>query len=241
MIAQRTEEWIEARLGKVTASRAKDVMAYGAKGQELQVRANYRKELVGERLTRTPANPDQFVSYEMKWGMAYEGVARTKYELITGLKVEEAGFFEHDSLMAGASPDGLVGSDGLLEIKCMKTANHLYSCFIDHQYPQEFKAQMMQQLWITGREWVDFVAYDARLPKGLDIFIQRVERDQDYINMLEEEVTKFLGEVDRNVGFFLGQLPILERLCRECGTLFASRLAQCESCGSNFTSLNKNL
>jgi hypothetical protein len=171
----------------------------------------------------------------MKWGMAYEGTARLNYELKTGRKVEAAGFFEHETLKAGASPDGLVGTEGLLEIKCLKTSNHLYSMFIDHQYPEEFKPQVMMQLWVTGREWVDFVGYDPRLPRGLDTFIQRVERDQDYIDMMEAEVVAFLEEVDRNVGYFLGLLPVLERICRECGVHFADRLEQCNVCGSRST------
>lgn len=238
MIAQRTEEWYEARLGKVTASRMKDVMAYGAKGQPLKIRDDYKKELVAERLTHQPANPDQYVSYEMKWGMAYEAVARTRYELSTGNKVDDAPFVEHETLMAGASPDGFVGKEGLLEIKCMKTSNQLYSCFIDHEYPEEFKPQMMMQMWITGREWVDFVAYDPRLPDGLDLFVQRVVRDEDYINMIEAEATTFLEEIDRNVGYFMGLLPIKERTCRECGLVFADRVPKCNACGSTDVATN---
>lgn len=136
----------------------------------------------------------------MQWGVDNEPVAALNYSLITGNEVEETSLWLHDTIRAGASPDGLVGTDGLIEIKCPNTATHLET-LMKQQVPKQYMDQVMGQIWITGRKWCDFVSYDPRLPENAQIFIQRVERDEDYITSLEEEITDFLVELDRQVEF----------------------------------------
>lgn len=200
-VQQRSDEWYKVRLGKVTASRAKDVLAIGVRGGELTARKNYREDIVGELLTGLPADPDQYINYEMKWGMVCEPIARGIYQMTNKCIVEDAPFFEHPNLKCGVSPDGLVtdtttGEIGLLEIKCPRSSNHLFKSMITKSVPKEYIPQIQMQLWLTDRAWCDFVSFDSRLPRGLQIFIQRVERDDEYIAMLEVEIKKFLGEVD---------------------------------------------
>lgn len=210
---QRSSDWFEARLGRVTASRVADCMAYykptkamGLAGDppvEKAERKRYREGIVAERLTGLPVDPAPFVSYDMKWGMANEAIAKNVYQLTYKRLIEEAPFVQHKTLMAGASPDGFVtdmetGEMGLIEIKCLRSANHLYKVIATQEVPEEHIAQIQMQMWITDRAWCDFVAYDSRLPEGLKIFVKRVERDDKYIKMLEGEVRKFLTECDRD-------------------------------------------
>jgi putative phage-type endonuclease len=200
-VQQRSDDWRKLRLGKVTASRAADVMAFGVGGKELMARKNYRESLVGERLTGLPADPDQYVSYDMKWGIASEATARTIYQMTKKCIVEDAPFFEHPDLKCGVSPDGLVvdtatGELGLLEIKCPRSANHLFKAVLTQSVPKDYIPQIQMQLWLTDRAWCDFVSYDSRLPQGLQLFIQRVQRDDDYIAQLEMQIKRFLKEID---------------------------------------------
>lgn len=210
--AQRSSEWFEARLGKVTASRVADCMAWGRPdkdgvAKELQVRKSYREGIVAERLTGMPADPEPYVTYDMKWGMANEAIAKNVYQLTYHRLVEDAPFVQHKKLMAGASPDGFVtdpktGELGLIEIKCLRSANHLYKTIMTQEVPKDHIAQIQMQMWITGMTWCDFVAFDSRVPDGLKIFVKRVERDNEYIKMLEAEVRKFLDECDRDFKHF---------------------------------------
>lgn len=206
--AQRSSEWFEQRLGKVTASRVADCMAWGrtdkdGNRKELTARKNYRENIVAERLTGMPADPEPYVSYDMKWGIANEAIARNVYQLEYRRIVEDAPFVQHETLLCGASPDGYVidgetGELGLVEIKCLRSANHLYKAIKNQKVPAEHIPQIQMQLWITGRAWCDFIAFDSRLPEGLKIFVQRVERDEEYIKMLEAEVRQFLTECDND-------------------------------------------
>lgn len=196
---QRSEEWFKARLGRVTGSRVADVMAWGKRNAELAPRKQYKRELVAERLTGVQADPEPYLSYEMKWGMANERIARTVYQMRSRLVVEDAPFYQHPELMAGASPDGLINDDGLIEIKCPRSDNH-FDTMLVQEVPDKYMPQIQMQLWITGRLWCDFVEFDSRAPEGLKIFVQRVDRDEDYINLLESEVRKFLDEVDAKEG-----------------------------------------
>ena len=193
---QRSEEWYSARLGKVTASRLSDVLATIKTG-EAAARANYRIELVAERLTgkSTPG----FTSAAMQWGVDCEPMARSAYETETGLIVTEVGFVDHPTIeMTGASPDGLVGDDGLIEIKCPDTKTHIQT-LTSKKAPSEYIPQMQWQMACTGRQWVDFVSFDPRLPEHLMLEIIRVDRDQSLIDKYSESVNRFLADVSHTI------------------------------------------
>lgn len=190
---QRSEEWFAARLGKVTASRVADVMAKTRSGYGAS-RKNYMMELLCERLTG--AKQDGYVSGPMLRGIELEPVARSAYEIDTGNMVEECGLVAHPDIpMFGASPDGLVGDDGLLEIKCPNTAQHVE--FLRTGVPDtRYQWQMLAQMVCTGREWCDFVSYDDRLPEPLAYRCVRFERDEARIAEMTDEIRQFLAELD---------------------------------------------
>jgi len=193
---QRTDEWFAARLGKVTASRIADVMAKTKTGYGAS-RANYMAELIVERLTGQKG--DSYQNAAMIWGTNTEPLARAAYEAHRGVLVEETGFVPHPSgAMTGASPDGLVGDDGLVEIKCPNTATHIDTLMSDDAPPKYF-AQMQWQMACTGRAWCDFVSFDPRMPEEMQLFVVRVERDDTWIIMAEEAVQAFLSELDEMV------------------------------------------
>ncbi len=194
---QRSEAWFEARLGRATASRFKDIMSKVRVG-EAAARKNYRAELVSERLTHT--KEDGFTSSAMQWGIEHEDTARVQYMLASDNDVEECGFFTHPSLLAGASPDGLVGEVGVLEIKCPNSATHIETLKTG-RVPYQYYWQVMGQMWITGRDWCDFVSFDPRMPQNAQLFYTRVHRDEDKIAELEEEIRSFLDEVEREEQF----------------------------------------
>lgn len=186
---QRTELWFEARLGKATASNFSKIMA----GKKYVGWNNYKAQLVTERLTGMKA--DGFTSKEMQWGIDYEEAAKLTYELETGNRVKDCGFFQHEFLDAGASPDGLVGLEGLVEIKCPNTATHIET-LKSQKVPRTYYWQVMGQMWITGAQWCDFISYDPRMPPNSRICIIRSVRDEEAIGRLEEQVTIFLKEVE---------------------------------------------
>lgn len=194
---QGTDQWKQARVGIATASRFGDVIAQTRSGYAAS-RKNYMAELVVERLTGLPA--DSFTSTAMAWGTETEPVARLEYSLATGNAVEETGLWIDDVLPIGASPDGFVNKDGTLEIKCPNTATHLET-LMSKKVPRQYVAQIQGQLLLTDRKWCDFVSYDPRLPENAQMIIIRVERDQEYIDNLLKELTKFLDEVDEQVKF----------------------------------------
>ncbi len=192
---QRSSNWFADRWGRATASRFNDVMSVGRNGQALAGRKNYLSELVIERLTEPPTEDIGFKSQAMEWGEEYEPTAVLEYELRTGNQVGNAYFEKHKTLEAGASPDGYVGADGLIEIKCPNSAQHLETLRVK-EVPSQYVAQVQGQLWITGRKWCDFISYDPRFPVNAQIFIKRVERDEKYIKELETTITNFLQEVE---------------------------------------------
>ena len=196
-IIQGTPEWHQARLGKVTASTLADVMAAGRGGAPSATRANYRAQLVVERLTGSPT--ETFTNAAMAHGTETEPQARATYILTTGRIVAEVGFIDHPAItMAGASPDGLIGSDGLIEIKCPNSATHiatLRGSEIDGKYVK----QMQWQMACTGRAWCDFVSFDPRLPDDLQLHIRRVQRDPAMIVEMETVVRAFLEEVNEEI------------------------------------------
>ena len=194
---QRTPEWFQKRLGKVTASRIADLMAKTKTGPGAS-RANYLAQLVTERLTGTPT--EGFQSPAMTWGIEQEAAARAAYSARTGVLVDEVDFVDHPTMQAGASPDGLVGENGLIEIKCPNTSTML-EYLEDRTIPQKYRLQMQWQLAVTGRDWCDFVAFDPRLPEHLQLLVIREPRNTDLVAEITHEVNRFLAEVERKVAF----------------------------------------
>jgi putative phage-type endonuclease len=193
MMDQGTEEWFTIRIGKVTASRVADVIAKTKTGYSAS-RDNYMAQLVCERLTGQKG--ESFTNAAMQHGTDTEPLARAAYEALRDVLVDEVGFVPHPSIiMAGASPDGLVGEDGLLEIKCPNTATHIET-LLSQSVPGKYNTQMQFQMACTGRQWCDFVSFDNRLPEELQLFVKRVPRDNDFIKQMEDEVVKFLNELD---------------------------------------------
>ena len=193
-LEQGSPEWLAARVGRVTASRIADVMAKG-KGGEAQTRLNYKWQLVAEVMTGQ-SQEDRFFSQAMAWGVEQEPFARAAYEIQTGGLVENVGLVAHPSIpRCAASPDGLVGLDGLLEIKCPKTPTHL-EYMEKGNIPGHYQLQMLWQMACTGRQWVDFATFDPRLPEELQLFVMRFPRDQARIDAIEAEVQKFWNEID---------------------------------------------
>ena len=189
---QRTDEWYAARLGKVTASRVADIIAKTKSGYSTS-RANYMAELICERLTGVRG--DFYMNAAMQWGVEKEPEARAFYEAQTGSLVTEVGFTPHNFIdAAGASPDGLVDDDGLVEFKCPITATHL-DTVLTETVPGKYATQMQWQMACTGRKWCDFVSYDPRLPEEMRLFVKRVPRDDAVVSMLEREVMMFLNEM----------------------------------------------
>lgn len=196
MIEQGSEEWFASRLGKVTASRVADIVAKTKSGYSTS-RANYMAQLVVERLTGVKF--ETFTNAAMEWGTQTEPLARSAYEAKNDVMVDETGLVDHPSIaMSGASPDGLVGDDGLIEIKCPNTATHI-DTVLSGEADKRYICQMQWQLAVTGRKWCDFVSYDPRMPDNLKLFVKRVERDDELIKELEAEVVKFLQELDEKV------------------------------------------
>lgn len=193
---QRSPEWFAARAGKVTASRVADVIAKTKSGWGAG-RANYMAELIAERLTGVSA--PGFTNAAMQWGTDCEPAARTAYAALSEMEVSEIGFVDHPFVaMSGASPDGLVGDLGLVEVKCPNTATHI-DTLIARAVPGKYVTQMQWQMACTEREWCDFVSFDPRLPADMQLFVRRVKRDDALIASLEADVTDFLAEVDAKI------------------------------------------
>lgn len=196
MIEQRSEEWHQMRLGKVTASRISDVLARTKSGWGAS-RFNYEAELIAERLTGQ--RTEGFVSEAMQNGIDNEEEGRRAYAFYHGGALHEVAFVDHPSVpMSGASPDRLVGDDGLIEIKCPMPKKHigtLLGASIDGGYV----LQMQWQMACTARKWCDFVSYNAALPEHLRLHVQRIHRDDAEIERIEAEVRTFLAGIDAKV------------------------------------------
>ena len=196
MIEQGTPEWKAQRLGKVTASRVADVIAKTKTGYSTS-RANYAAELVCERLTGAAA--EHYQNAAMAWGTEKEPEARAAYEFMRNVDVELVGFVDHPDIpMSGASPDGFVGADGLIEIKAPISATHIET-LLSGKIPDKYVVQMLWQMSATGRQWCDYVSFDPRCPAHLQLFIKRLHRDDKRIGELEREVESFLAEVDDTI------------------------------------------
>jgi len=188
---QGSNEWLLERLGHVTGSRVSDALA--KKGTA--TRENYLWQLVAERLTGQVQ--ESFTNAAMIRGTEQEPIARAAYEAHSGHFVDQIGFVKHPSLeWFGASPDGLVGQEGLVEIKNPNTSTHL-QYRKSGQPPAKYRYQMMAQLACTGRKWCDFVSFDSRLPESKQLFIVRFEPEAKDMEAMLEAVQEFLDEVKR--------------------------------------------
>jgi len=193
LIEQGTDEWKMLRCGKVTASRVADIIAKTKSGYSAS-RDNYMAQLICERLTNSVA--ESFTNAAMQHGTETEPLARLAYEVNQNVLVDEIAFVLHPTIqMSGASPDGLVGNEGLLEIKAPNTATHIET-LLSQTVPGKYNTQMQFQMACTGRSWCDFVSFDNRLPVELQLFVKRIPRDNMYIRLMEEEIIKFLNELD---------------------------------------------
>jgi putative phage-type endonuclease len=190
---QGTDTWLSERAGCATASRFADVLATIKTG-EAASRRGYRMQLVTERLTGNPVTG--YTNAAMMWGTEQEPFAREAYEAESGAMVMQTGFIKHSAIpWCGASPDGFIDADGLVEIKCPESTTHL-EWMEGGKVPAKHVPQIQGQMWVTGRTWCDFVSYDPRFPPNLQLFIVRINRDEDYIKTLDKEVKEFLVGVD---------------------------------------------
>ena len=194
---QGTEEWFAARCGRITASRISDILAT-VKSGEAASRRNYRAELVCERLTDTWQ--ERYTSPEMKWGTEQEPNARFAYEMRLGVVVRKVGFVVHPEYeWTGASPDGLVGEAGMVEIKCPNTATH-FATWRGSKIKGAYYAQMQWNLACSGRAWCDFVSYDPRVKTdALQLYVERVQRDDAWIEGAMSQVIAFHRQVDAEI------------------------------------------
>jgi putative phage-type endonuclease len=195
-IIQRSPEWFAARCGSLGASQLADALAKTKSGWGAS-RANLRAKLVVERLTGQ--QEESFASAAMQWGVDKEEEARIAYSFLTGRNVVEVGLYKHPTIIGShASPDGLVDDDGCLEIKCPNSATHIET-LKSNQVAHKYLLQMQWQMACADRQWCDFVSFDPRMPDHLMLYVQRVERDNDMLAILEAEVSTFLSEVEADV------------------------------------------
>ena len=189
---QGSPEWLSLRLGKVTASRIKEVIANGRGNAPSKMAESYLMELVAEILTGE-AKPF-FENDAMRWGTEKEEEARAVYSIKNSrFDIEEVAFIEHSEFI-GVSPDGLVGDDGLIEIKCPNTTTQLKRALSDN-YSKDYKAQIQMQLWVSERAWCDFVSFDPRLSGKAGYLEQRVYRDNSYISDMQDKTFEFVGKM----------------------------------------------
>lgn len=197
MVEQGSAEWRAMRCGKVTASRVADIMRKGRSGAVSLTRERYKGELVAERLTGVVL--DGYRSNDMEWGASTEAEACDCYAFRTNLELISVDFVTHPTRpMCGASPDRLVGSDGLLEIKCPATHTHI-ATLLGAPIEPDYVKQMAWQMECTGRSWCDFVSYDPRMPEDMRMEVRRVHRDAALIAEITSAVTEFLAEIDATV------------------------------------------
>lgn len=194
---QRSPEWLAIRCGKLCASDAKDIFAKGRGSDESVSRRDLRWKLIAEQLSGQPQD-ESYTNPAMQHGIDTEAAARACYEAETGLLVQAVGFLAHDALAAGCSPDGLVG-DGLLELKCPKTATHIGYLRDDSTLVAAYKPQLTHALWVSGAPWIDIASFDNRLPPRLQFVACRVEVKQVDLAAHEAAVRKFLDEVTTEV------------------------------------------
>lgn len=196
-LAQGSDEWRLARCGSLGASQVHEALAKTKSGAWGAGRANIMAALICERLTGIPE--DGYVSAAMTWGTETEAQARVFYELIEGVSVSPVGLIRHPRIVgAHSSPDGLVGDDGAVEIKCPNSATHIET-ICGAKIPAKYATQVQWHLACSGRAWCDFISFDPRMPEDLRMIVQRVPRDAAVIAEMEEAVIDFLAELDGKV------------------------------------------
>lgn len=195
-LIQGSPEWLAARAGSLGASQVADAIAKTKTGWGAS-RANVMATLITERLTGKPA--ETYTNSAMQWGTQTEPDARAAYEFMRDVDVQLVGIVKHPTIIGThASPDGLVGDTGLIEIKCPSSATHLET-LLSEIIPGKYITQMQWQLAVTGRTWVDYISFDPRLPASMQLFVKRVERDNKMIADLDAQVREFLSELDTKV------------------------------------------
>lgn len=191
---QRSADWYDARLGRLTGSRAAAMLSEIKSGESAK-RRDLRYDLVCERLTGR-SQDNGYVNADMQWGIDHEAEAVAAYEAATGQIAMPVGFVSLTDLMAGCSPDGVIGDfEGLVSIKCPKTATHV-RYLRENRIPPDYLPQIVCELWVTGAQWCDFVSFDPRLPDHLQTFLIRYERDLAAVSAFAMKATQFLQEVD---------------------------------------------
>ena len=201
-VEQGSPEWFQMRLGKVTASRVADILAKTKTGPSAS-RQNYLIELALQRVTGQIE--ESYTNAAMAWGTENEPKARMAYEVFNNVLVEQVPFVDHPTIKGfGASPDGLVNADGLCEIKCPNSATH-WSYLKSGEPPNKYFIQMQVQLACIQRDWNDFISYDPRMPERSQLFVKRVFRDDTFIGIMEDEVKKFLEEVQQETELMLSR------------------------------------
>jgi putative phage-type endonuclease len=204
MIEQGSPDWLALRCGKATASRIADIVRKTKTGTSA-TRDRYMGQLIAERLTGAVA--DSYKSADMEWGTATEAEARIAYEFHHNVPVEPIDFVTHPTItMSGASPDGLIGTDGLIEIKCPATHTHV-ATLLKRSIEPDYMIQMQWQMACTGRQWCDFASYDPRMPEHMRLWVHRVHRDAEHIAQLEDAVGAFLVELDDRVNELRAAYP----------------------------------
>lgn len=195
-VDQRSDEWRQARVGRLTGSRAHSAQALRKDGSEAAARRDLRTKLVLERITGQPQD-EEFESADMARGVLLEPEARRLYEARYGVEAVGCGFLGHPDLYAGCSPDGVVADfAGLIEIKCPRAAIHL-DYLRSREVPPQYLTQCQHNLWITGAEWCDFVSYCPKFPPAQRLYVSRVTLDEKQDRAYELLVRMFLAEVDK--------------------------------------------
>lgn len=191
---QRSPAWFQARLGRLTGSRAADMIATTQKGEHTAARRDLRVQLALERITGQPQQ-DPWVSVEMRRAIALEPRAIAAYEALTGCFIQRSGFLSHDTLAVGCSLDGHVGDyAGILEVKCPKATTHL--AYLEAEIvPPEYLPQIVHNLWVSGAAWCDFLSFDDRFPERLQTHLVRYPRHEPEIALYDQAVAAFLAEV----------------------------------------------
>lgn len=194
---QRSGDWFAARLGRLTGSRAADMLALLKSGKgEAMARRRYRMDLLAERLTGRSCDEDQFVTAAMQRGIDLEATAFAEYEAVTGNLVNRAGFLRAVDLMAGCSIDGFIGDmEGIVELKCPKSVTHL-EYLLAGEVPTDYLPQITHNVWVSGARWCDFVCFDDRFPPEMQIFLRRIEASTLDLPAYERAALAFLSEVD---------------------------------------------
>ena len=195
-VEQGSQEWLDLRRGKASASRAADLLATIRYGEAAAYR-NYKTELAIERITGK--SPERYVTRAMEYGTDTEPVARLMYQLVTGNVVKQSGIYVIEGKNACASLDGEVGEDGVLEIKCRELANHVESLALD-KVPDVYYKQIQFQLWVTHRKWGDYLSYCDEMPENAQLFIKRVNRDEEVIAEIEERYEQIEKDIEGIIG-----------------------------------------